>query len=133
MNIEKIKEEIETQRYDKYKFLYFTGKKKLFVKLVNQLPGCQITSIRDMLVKHCQKNEILNLNKMEVSLLAKELLPKPKQGESVALIDIELFLKYDIFTTTLRNQDFQNKQYLIHIPSIYSNLLKNEQMRILGE
>jgi hypothetical protein len=128
MNKEKILEEIQHLKYSKYQLLFLSGKKTTFERLMKTLPGCSIQSVRQLLLNACQKQNITKLDAKQTADLAKQLLPRPKQEESIALIDNELFLKYNLFSTTMKSQVFQNKLYFIHIPTRYRDVVKNERI-----
>ena len=133
MNTDELDEEIQNLKYNKHKILFFLGKKKTFEKLMNQRPGCTIESVRQRLIETYKKQNFAKLDAKKIAELAKEIIPKPNQEEAIALIDNELFLKYNIFTTTMKSQTFQNKLYLIHIPTRYRDKIQNEQIIDLEE
>jgi len=133
MNIKELQDEIQSLKYNKHKLMFFLGKKKTFEKLMNQLPDCSIKSVRQLLIETYNKQNIMKLDAKKTAELAKEIIPKPNQEEAIALIDNELFLKYNIFTTTMKSQAYQNKLYLIHIPTRYRDKIQNEQIIDLEE
>ena len=132
MNINGLEKAINDVKFEKHQLLFFTGARKKFVTLMEKLPGCKLISVRDTLVDASEKNEIKWLDEKTTGQLAHELLPRPGPGESVALYDTELFIKYDQFFTTMRSQHFQNRLFLIHIPDRYRDKLHKIDMISTG-
>ena len=131
MNINELKNILDTIKYKKHQIIFFAGDKTKFIKLVEKLPGCEVVSVRNMLINACQEKNIQSLDQEMTSQLAKELVPKP-QSQPVALVDNELLLKHKLFYTTMKDQDFQGKVYLAHIPDRYKYSIKNETLLQVG-
>ena len=131
MNLNEVKSKIDALEYRKSRLLFFTGEKAKFTKLMEQLQGCQLVSVRQMLLHACRERGIKRLDRKTTTQLLKELLPQEKE-QPVALTDNELLLKHHLFATAMRSQAFQDITYLIHIPNRYTHLMKNEEMNHIG-
>lgn len=132
MKLDDLQDRIDELRYNKHRMLFLTGDKRNFEGLVEGLGDCRMISVRSVLLEACRERGIQGLDGEKTKQLVEELLPRPGPGESVALMDNELLLKHDVFSTTMKSQRFQNRVYLVHIPSRYKDIVKNTELVELG-
>ena len=130
MNLQSLKGELNSLKYQKSQLLFLSGEKKKFEKLAKALPDCELLSTRDLLLNACQKREIHELNQDRASQILKEVL-KGEKGNTIALVDNELLIKFGLFTTTMKGQVFHQIPFIIHIPETYKKHMKNTIMHTL--
>jgi len=118
LKAEDIRSHIRNVRFKKCQVIIYTGNKEKFVDLVKKLPDSQIVYVRDALIEECDKRNINELNKTNISSVASSIIPN-LEGKITVFIDTELFVKYDIIKTQLMGHDYYSRIYLVHIPERY--------------